>query len=892
MAIAPGTRFNHYEILSTIGAGGMGEVYRARDTRLDREVAIKVLPPDVAKDTGRLRRFEQEARAASALNHPNILTVYDIGTHDNAPFMVSELLEGCELRELLNDGALPVRRAIDYAQQITAGLAVAHEKGIVHRDLKPENLFVTKDGRVKILDFGLAKLKPQKLSQGVHSEAVTMKPLTHPGMVMGTAGYMSPEQVRGLEVDQRSDIFSFGLILYEMLSGERAFIGITVADLMSAILREEPLEFSATNEQISPALDRIVRRCLEKKPEQRFHTAHDLGYALEAVAMSKQSGAVQTDVMTAIETSGSPKRSDWRDYLGWLIAGLFALIAALTLSMSWFNRSQPAAQAARFSILPPDKTNFSEISFALSPDGRMLAFCAADANGKTQLFLRPLNSFDAQPLSGTQGAALPFWSPDGRSIAFYSDSKLKRIDISGGSVQTLCAAENAGGGTWNSAGDLIISPSGGELYRLSANGGVPTPLTTLDKSRGEQSHWLPQFLPDGQHFLYYASCRQAGQSGIYVSSLTDKTVRLVLSTDHNALYASGHLLLVKDGALMGQTFDSRAMKLSGEPFLIAEQVRSFFLIPHLTASQNGILAYQSGGAKTPQLVWFDRNGKQLGTVGEAADFSNPSLAPDENRIAVCIRDPQTKMRDIWLFDLTRGAKSRFTFDPAEDLNPVWSTDGSRIYFSSSRKGPRDLYQKRVNAAEEEEIFYASAEIKNVEDISPDGRFLLYNTNPSTPNNTSRNDLWLLPLEGERVPKPFLKLQFNEDQADISPDGRLVVYRSDESGTEEIYVATFPQIGGKWQVSSGGGDEPRWRRDGKELYFTVRDRKLMAAEVKTNSGSVEIGVPTLLFETQLSNLGRNRYVVTGNGQKFLVSARLDETVVPINVVLNWTSEIKK
>jgi serine/threonine protein kinase/Tol biopolymer transport system component len=892
MAIASGTRFNHYEILSRLGAGGMGEVYRARDIRLDREVAIKVLPPDVAKEADRLRRFEQEARAASALNHPNILTLYDIGAHDGAPYIVSELLEGCELREHLNDGPLPVRRAIDYALQITAGLAVAHDKGIVHRDLKPENLFVTNDGRVKILDFGLAKLKP-KLGPSIDSEAQTMKPLTHPGMVMGTAGYMSPEQVRGLEVDQRSDIFSFGLILYEMLAGERAFIGLTVADLMTAILKEEPLEFSATNEQVSPALDRIMRRCLEKKPEQRFHSAHDLGLALEVVATPNTSASVQTNLAPALQTADTPKRGGWRDYLGWIVAGICVLIAALALGIPWFNRAPPAAQAVRFKILPPDMTSFAEISFALSPDGRMLVFCAADSNGKRMLYLRPLNSFSAQPLLGTEGAAAPFWSPDSRSIAFYSEKKLKRVEVSGGSPQMVCAAENAGGGSWNRAGDIIIAPTGGGvLYRVPANGGAPITLTTLDQSRGEESHWLPQFLPDGDHFLYYASCRQTGQSGIYVSALSDNTTRPVLNTDFSAVYAAGHLLFVKNGALMGQSFDDRAVKLSGEPFLIAEQVRTFFIVPHLSVAENGTLAYQSGGTQTPQLVWFDRHGKQIGTVGEAADYSNPSLAPDEKRIAVCIRDAKTKVRDIWLFDLMRGAKSRFTFDPAEDLNPTWSTDGSRIFFSSSRKGPRDLYQKRVDAADDEEIIYASSDIKNVEAISPDGRFLLYNTNPGSNDHSTKNDLWFMPMDGERIPKPYLKTQFNEDQADISPDGRWIAYRSDESGREEIYVATFPQIGGKWQISSGGGDEPRWRRDGKELFFTVGDRKVMSAEVKTNSAAFETSVPTILFETQLGNLGRNRYVVTGDGRRFLVSARLDDPALPINIVLNWTAELKK
>src|SRR5262249_32328938 len=404
--------------------------------------------------------------------------------------------------------------------------------------------------------------------------------------------------------------------------------------------------------------------------------------------------------------------------------------------------------------------------------------------------------------------------------------------------------------------------------------------------------WLPQFLPDGQHFLYYASSKQAGQSGLYVGSLSDKAVQQVLRTDYNAVYAAGYLLFVRNGTLMGQAFDTRALKLVGEPFLIAEQVRRFFIIPHLSVAESGTLVFQSGGVQTPQLVWFDRSGKQLGMIGEPANYSNPSLAADDKRLAVSIRDSKITKRDIWLFDLARGAKQRFTFDPADDLNPVWSKDGSRIFFTSDRKGQRDIFTKKVNAAEEEELIYASSEIKNVCDLSPDGRLLLYNTNPTSSNNATKSDLWLLPLEGDRNPKPFLKTQFNEDQAVISPNGRWVAYRSDESGRDEIYVATFPQLSGRWQVSVDGGAEPQWRRDGKELFFTDAGRKLMAATVKTNSSAFETEAPKLLFETPLSVSGRNSFVVTGDGQRFLVITRLEDTLAPINVALNWTAEVKK
>src|SRR5215468_3163595 len=590
MAIATGAHFNHYEIIAPLGAGGMGEVWRARDMRLNREVAIKALPASFARDSDRLRRFEQEARATSALNHPNILTVYDIGDHEGAPFIVAELLEGEELSELIKQGAIATRKAVGYARQIAEGLAAAHAKGVVHRDLKPENLFVTNDGRVKILDFGLAKLRPQQYG-GIDKDAPTQKRITDPGVIMGTVGYMSPEQVRGQETDHRSDIFAFGVILYEMLTGQQAFRGDSAIEVMNAILKDEPPELGELGMTIAPGLEKVVGRCLEKKPEHRFHSAHDLGFALEAVESSSSSASNQSIVASLPDTTTFAKRGGWRGYVAWIAAGMFALIAALAMGAVWLNRGRPEAQVVRFKILPPEKTSFYEPSFALSPDGRLLAFSAFDETGKMLLYLRPMNSFFAQSLSGTEGALLPFWSTDSRSIAFFSAGKLKRVEVSGGAPQMLCEASNAGGGAWNRAGDIIIAPiNGGALYRLPATGGVPTQLTTTEPSR--YAHWTPQFLPDGEHFLYYAHGKQAGQSGVYVGSLSDKATHQALSSDYKAVYAAGYLLFVRNGALMGQSFDTRALQHTGEPFLIAEQVKTYSIIPHISAAENGTLAFR------------------------------------------------------------------------------------------------------------------------------------------------------------------------------------------------------------------------------------------------------------------------------------------------------------
>src|SRR6266540_1818239 len=556
--ISPNMTLAHYSIVCKIGAGGMGEVYRARDTRLNREVAIKLLPAAFALDADRLRRFEQEARATSALNHPNILTIYDIGTHEGAPFIVAELLEGEELRELLSDGALPPRKALDYAQQVALGLAAAHEKAIVHRDLKPENLFVTHDGRLKILDFGLAKLKPQR-NEIVSSEIETQKQITDPGTVIGTVGYMSPEQVRGQDADHRSDIFSFGSILYEMLSGQRAFRRETMAETMTAILKEDPPELSETSTKIAPSLERIVRHCLEKKPERRFQTASDLGFALEALSSPSGSRLEMSALPAVVENVGASSLRN-RERLAWLVA-VALLLGMLGFAWAYFTR-QPItsdARVMRYSILPPEKSSFDQI--AVSPDGRHLAFTAA-TGGKLQLLAQALDSTEARAFAGTQGATFPFWSPDSRFIGFFADGRLKKIEVTGGPVLTLCEAPAPYGGAWSRAGVILFGQVARGLFRISATGGEVTLVTTPDRSRLVNSHPYPTFLPDGRHFLYCISSGQKETRGVYLGSL-DETVNRRLLDDFTLIKympavpgdtasGAGWLVFVRDGALLAR----------------------------------------------------------------------------------------------------------------------------------------------------------------------------------------------------------------------------------------------------------------------------------------------------------------------------------------------------
>ena len=874
------TQIGNYQILSELGAGGMGEVYRARDPRLDREVAIKILPADFAQDADRLRRFEQEAHATSALNHPNILTVYDFGSHNGNPYLVMELLEGEELRAQIAAGAIAPRKAIEYAQQIAAGLAAAHEKGVVHRDLKPENLFVTKDGRVKILDFGLAKLKPQQ-NTSAGSEIATQKQLTMPGTVMGTVAYMSPEQVRGEVVDHRSDIFSFGLILYEMLRGERAFQRETMAETMTAILKDDPPELSETNIKISLQLEKTVRHCLEKKPEMRFQSARDLGFALEGLSSPGYAG-----VPPASLAGKMPVYPGWRNRLAWLTAAVF-ILATLGFAWAYFTR-QPInsdAHVMKFAITPPEHASFDNI--AISPAGRWLAFTAA-TGGKVQLWVRALDASEAKALPGTEGARFPFWSPDNHWLAFFTANKLKKIEVSGGPPQTLCDLNNPTGGTWNRDGVIIFSRQSG-LSRVAATGGEVTVLTTPDRAREEIAHYNPSFLPDGQHFLYSIQSGQKETRGIYLGSLDGKVKQWLLGEYSSAVYAPpGFLLFRRDETLLAQPFDADKRQLSGESFAVAERVGHHPLYLqrlNVSVSDNGVLVLDPHVNRlSRQLLWLDRAGKQIGSLGEWSVYSSPWLAPDEKRIVAERRDPQITTWDLWLADLSGANASRFTFDPSNDISPVWSPDGSRIIWVSAREGRARLYQKAANGTGQDEPLFNVSGFPT--DWSRDGRFIIYyQTDPKT-----KNDVWVLPLDGEQKPFPFLQTEAYEGGAQLSPDGRWLAYVSDESGRFEVYVQRFPTGGSKRQISTGGGVGPHWRRDGKELFYYANDGKLMTVLVGSGE-SFEVGAAVVLFEFRSGSISPSiaPYTVTGDGRRFLVNAIVDaEPRAPLTVVVNWAA----
>jgi serine/threonine protein kinase/Tol biopolymer transport system component len=898
MTIAAGTRLGPYEIIAPLGAGGMGEVYRARDTRLGRDVAIKVLPSSFSADPDRLHRFEQEACATGALNHNNILIVHDIGTHDGSPYVVSELLEGETLRQRMGGMALPQRKAIDYGLQVAHGLAAAHEKGIVHRDLKPENIFITKDGRLKILDFGLAKLTGAADTDLSQTSIPTRRVDTDPGKVMGTVGYMSPEQVKGRTVDHRSDIFSFGAILYEMLSGLRAFHGESAAETMSAILKEDPPELSDTNKTVSPALERLMNRCLEKNPAERFHSASDLAFAIEALSGS-------TGVSDQTIAIGPQPLLRLRKFLPWIVAGVFALIAIVMLpfAISSLRRTPARPNIVRSAILPPENTSFTALNtFAVSPDGLKLVFVARIAGGQTMLWLRSLDTLTAQPLAGTEGVtaqASVFWSPDNRFIGFFAGRKLKKIDLSGGTPQTLCDAPNARGGTWNRDGVIVFSPNiSGPLHRVSAMGGASNPVTKLDESRRQITHRFPYFLPDGQHFLYrvgaIGSAAQSESNGVYLGSLGSDEQKLILRTDSSVAYASGYVLFAREGTLMAQPFDEKSFQLTGDAFPIAEHLqldlgssRAIFSV-----SENGILAFQSGIGQVnySRLIWFDRSGKQIGEVGEPALYLQPRLSPDGQKVALAIFDIQTSSTDTWVYELARNVPTRLTFDPSFDSNPMWVPDGSRLIFTSNRKGGNDIYQKASSGAGSEELLFESNENKVATSLSSDGRFVAY-TNTDTKGN-SKQDLWILPLFGDRKPFPFLQTQFNEFGAQFAPDGHWIAYISDESNNSQIYIAPFPGPGGKWQVSRNGGTEPRWRGDGKELFFLAPDNKMMAVTVNAKESSLELGNAQPLFDARPATTVGTHYDVTRDGKRFLIDMAGEGSSAPITLVVNWTADLKR
>ncbi len=878
MPLEAGTSLGPYEIVGLIGAGGMGEVYKARDTRLGRDVAVKVARHQFSE------RFQREARVIATLNHPHICTLFDVGPD----YLVMEYVDGAPL-----EGPLDPPEVLRLGIQIAGALEHAHGKGVVHRDLKPANILVTRTG-VKLLDFGLAKLSAvtsTATGTAPATDAATLtRALTEEGAILGTPQYMAPEQVEGKEADARSDLFAFGAVLYELLAGRRAFEGKTKAGIMVSILEHEPPSLETLKPRTPPMLERVVRKCLAKKPEERWQSAHDLKEVLEWVA-----GA-------GLALPAHKTAKPWLPRLAVAAAAVFAL-SLLAVGLVHFRETPPEAAMVRFLLHPPAKTTLRH--FALSPDGRRLAFTGIGADGKQMLWVQSLGSLSAQVLPGAEGAALPFWSPDSRFVGFFADGKLKKIDAAGGPPQTLCDALIGRGGAWSREGVIVFAPStNSPLHRVPAAGGIATAVTALDEARGETSQRGPQFLPDGRRFLYY-SRGAAGQSGTYLGSLDSKENTRILAGQGQSIFApagsEGHLLFVRQDTLMAQRFDPGRGKLAGEPFPVAEKVGMPTADLHgFTVSGSGTLAVLTGqNVGLSQLLWLDRGGKQVAEAAPRGVYFLPALSPDEKRIAFA------RGGDIWVLEWERGIASRFTFDPAPDDVPQWSSDGSRIVFSSVRGGiTSDLYWKPAGGLGNEDPLLKSPGVKIPLDWSRDGRFLLY----GHVNTKTGMDLEVLPLGpgpggGERKPFVFLQSQFIERNGQFSPDGRWVAYASnDNTGRYEVYVQSFsPAAGGgggassgKWQISSSGGDQPRWRRDGKELFFLAPDGQLMAVEVRAGA-SFERGTPKALFRTRLSILALSgfEYSVSGDGQRFLLNQLAgEEAPTSLTVVLNWAAEHKR
>jgi len=925
MTLNAGTRLGPYEIVSPIGAGGMGEVYRAKDARLGRDVAIKVLPSHLTDDPDLKARFEREARAISQLTHPHICTLYDVGeaqivasdspsviasgakpspTGDRhvpsglamtgtVQYLVMELLEGQTLADRVEKGPLPTDQVIRFGVEIADALDRAHRAGIVHRDLKPGNVMLTKSG-VKLLDFGLAKVVASRgADSGVSSLPTEMgasRPLTQRGTVMGTFQYMAPEQLEGKEADARTDIFALGCVLYEMATGKKAFAGASQASLVSAILRDEPKPISELAPMAPPALDRLVKTCLAKDPEERWQSARDVMSELRWIGQAgSQAGAPAVVV----------SRRKNREKLAWGIAAAAVAGLALLAGMQLRRRTEPAP-TVRFEVSPPPDVRFG-YGLAISPDGSQLVFEGAAA-GKQSLYLRRLSSTEVKELPGTEGAAFPFWSPDGTRLAFFVGGFLKRYDLATASLQTLAPATGGRGGTWSRDGVILFAPDTGTgLSRVSVDGGTPVVETALDPSAQDGSHRWPSFLPDGRHYLYLVRGAAAGKPGIYVGTLGSKKRQFVAEAVSAMQYSPpGFLLYVRQKALVAQPFDVGKLETAGPPFPIVADMEALgdtqpTGYARFSVSTNGLLAVRSGVSSVSQLAWFDRQGKKLSIAGSAGEQDELALSPDEKFVAFERNDPALGSNDIWRVDLERGVESRVTYDPGSESAAVWAPDGRSIVYTSGGvvSLSNEMFQTNSAGTGEKRLLLHTTDGSLFPDaVSGDGKLLLYE------HQTQKGslDLMLLPLAGGN-PTTYLATPFDEAHGQFSPDGHFLSYTSTESGHEEIYVRPFPSGDEKWQVSTGGGDQAVWKGDGTELYYLSAAQEVMAVPVEKKAGGLSFGTPQKLFAVRVpawgATLSRCGFQVSHDGTRFLVNEVTGGTDrSPITVALNWTAEIKK
>jgi eukaryotic-like serine/threonine-protein kinase len=892
MTLPAGRRLGAYEILSPIGAGGMGEVYTARDTRLGRVVAIKLLSPDVADRPDRRARFETEARAISSLSHPSICTLFDVGEQDGRAFLVMEHLEGETLDDRLERGALPLSEVLRHAADIADALDHAHRARFVHRDLKPANVMLTGTG-AKLLDFGIARGPTTDADAPSATVSFDLQKLTADGALIGTLQYMAPEQLEGKPADARTDIFAFGALLYEMATGRKAFAGKSRAALIASILTEQPppissLCGSAESDRRLMALDHVIERCLAKNPDERWQDVRDVRRELDWIGTSRYHSGVRL----ARRARGVRRATAW-------LLGVVAVAAAAVVALK-IDRSVPSA-VARFAFAPPSGAIIglaeNRPRLAISPDGRRIAFVAL-SRGTQQIWVRPLDSTTAYPIDGTEGGTSPFWSPNSRFIGFFSpgDGELKKVDAAGGPPRTICAAESDGVPTWGSDGTILFTQFREGIFRVPAEGGTPTQVTHVDRERGEMNHYWPAFLPGGRRFLYMATSRDS--NGLrktpvnYVVSLDSTEIKPVASLHSSMTYAPpGHLLFMQNGALLAQRFDLSTLQLQGEPQAIADGLAYFRTLgtAGFSVSQTGVLAYQ-GGVEQFGVAWYDRRGIRTDTGWPKQHYSGVRISRDAQRVATSVFDPRIGTADIWIFDPSGNAPARLTSDLENEKQPLWSPDRRQIVFASDGLGAPSLMMKTMESGAQQQVFRGSTPLVP-EDWSPDGRWIAY---VSGTRQTGR-DLWLLRTE-DRIAKPFLTTRFEESAARFSPDGAWLAFVSNETGRPEVYVAPIAAPGEKRAISMSGGLEPRWRADGRELYYVSADGRSIMAVPVFDSNTFKTGAPVRLFSPALLVTVRDRaadviYDVSADGRFLIAEPSSESTSSLITVVLNWAAAMR-